>query len=63
MLGAGGASHFDNLPLFPEYGAADWYRDDAPVEVVPELVEELGAAWEQYAEEVGVVLPEHPIPY
>ncbi len=30
---------------------------------LPQLVEELSVAWEQYAQDVGVILPEHPIRY
>ena len=33
VLGAGGASHFDQLPLFPEYEKADWYMDDQPIDI------------------------------
>jgi arylsulfatase len=60
------------LSMEVPYGTGEWELhnlENDPGEQVdvapefPEIVEQLSAAWESYAAEVGVIMPEHPIAY
>lgn len=64
--------HFKVLLQEPPFGSGDWElynlradpgEQEDLSEEHPELRAQLIAAWESYAAEVGVVLPEHPIAY
>jgi len=60
------------LSMEPPYGTGEWELhnlEDDPGEQTdvalefPAIVTQLSAAWESYAAEVGVIMPEHPISY